>query len=549
MRNRPKLLTDALDPELGVNPPVIVLLLCLLTLFFVLLFPGHPDFDFAKQFLRIPIELPVMVILLIAVKQRFVAFLCVILVAGLSLLLLLRMADIGSYFAFNRRFSPLLELHLLADGWNLASTSIGPAQAAAVSLLALASLVLLTWWLYRCLHNIANINGSTRKRVLILAAGAALIGLAGLASEKHYGYDGPLQAKIVPEYYSRIEAIAKSIKDQQQFTIDLQSDSVLDTQQPAFSALSGKDVLLIFVESYGRGYIDAERFSTHAASRLNAVQNLISNAGLSARSGWLTSPIRGGRSWLAHSTLQSGLKIDNQARYDRLVTSDRTPLSTLFTHAGWRSVGIMPAIQQAWPEGSWYGYQDIHTSTDLGYAGERFGYVTMPDQYTLHHFEHHIRHQTDTPVMATMALLSTHAPWTPLPLKLDWNMINDGRGYDGSNRYGEPISWKFRSKVQDMYIQSLDYTLDVLGEYAALYADDALIIILGDHQPAPIINGWGKSGDVPVHIISRDPQILDRLAPRNWSEGMLQQENLQSIPMQAFRKILSTIFESPTAGD
>lgn len=515
----------------------------------MLLFPSHPDFVFAKQFLRIPIELPVIVVLLVVVKQRFVAFLCVTLVAGLSLLLLLRMADIGSYFAFNRRFSPLLELHLLADGWNLASTSIGPAQAAIVSLLALGILALLAWWLYRCLYSIANLIGSTRKTVLILAAGAALIGITGLGSEKHYGYDGPLQAKIVPEYYSRIESIANSIEDQQRFAKELKSDSVLDTQQPAFSALAGKDVLLIFVESYGRGYIDADRFSSQAAMRLNAVQQHINDAGLSARSGWLTSPIRGGRSWLAHSTLQSGLKIDNQARYDRLVTSDRTPLSTLFAQAGWRSVGIMPAIQQSWPEGSWYGYQNIHTSTDLGYAGERFGYVTMPDQYTLHHFEHHIRHQTDKPVMASMALLSTHAPWTPLPLKLDWNIINDGRVYDGSKRYGEPISWKFRSKVQDMYIQSLDYTLDILGEYAALYADDALIIILGDHQPAPIINGWGKSADVPVHVISRDAEILDRLAASNWSTGMLPHASLQSVPMQSFRKIISTVFELPVTGD
>ena len=33
-------------------------------------------------------------------------------------------------------------------------------------------------------------------------------------------------------------------------------------------------------------------------------------AGFAARSGWLTSPIQGGQSWLAHATLLAGLKID-----------------------------------------------------------------------------------------------------------------------------------------------------------------------------------------------------------------------------------------------
>ena len=42
-------------------------------------------------------------------------------------------------------------------------------------------------------------------------------------------------------------------------------------------------------------------------------------AGFSARSAFLTSPTFGGLSWLAHSTLQSGIKVDGQRRYDQLV--------------------------------------------------------------------------------------------------------------------------------------------------------------------------------------------------------------------------------------
>ena len=214
---------------------------------------------------------------------------------------------------------------------------------------------------------------------------------------------------------------------------------------PTFSALASRDVLLVFVESYGRGYIDAERFTEEAHRRLASTENTLTSAGLSVKSSWLGSPVRGGRSWLAQATLQAGLEVDNQARFDRLVTSDRVSISGLFQRAGWHTVGVMPAIQLAWPEGVWYGYENIYANADLGFAGERFGYVTMPDQYTLSHFENNIRQPSDKPVMATIALLSTHAPWTPLPQKIEWDQVGDGSVFDGSHRFGEPISWKYRA--------------------------------------------------------------------------------------------------------
>ena len=94
------------------------------------------------------------------------------------------------------------------------------------------------------------------------------------------------------------------------------------------TGLRGKDVLLVFVESYGRVAVEdsvvlaAGRTlpSTRGTKRLQA-------AGFSARSGFLTSSTFGGLSWLAHSTLQSGVWVDNQLRYDQLVESDRFTLS------------------------------------------------------------------------------------------------------------------------------------------------------------------------------------------------------------------------------
>jgi len=95
-----------------------------------LVLPAHPDKFNLQSLLALPLELPLVilaVLLLPAVLNR--AF-RVVLVVFLLALVLLRLADVGSYIAFDRGFSPLVEWHLLGDGWNLASSTVGRGQAA-----------------------------------------------------------------------------------------------------------------------------------------------------------------------------------------------------------------------------------------------------------------------------------------------------------------------------------------------------------------------------------------------------------------------------------
>ena len=135
------------------------------------------------------------------------------------------------------------------------------------------------------------------------------------------------------------------------------------------------------------------------------------------QSAFLTSPTFGGISWLAHSTLQSGLWIDNQQRYDELVASDRFTLSDAFKRAGWRTVGDVPSNDRDWPEGtSFYHYDQIYDARNVGYAGPKFSYATMPDQYILPAFQRlELAKPDHAPVMAEIDLVSSHTPWTPLP--------------------------------------------------------------------------------------------------------------------------------------
>ena len=140
----------------------------------------------------------------------------------------------------------------------------------------------------------------------------------------------------------------------------------------------------MFVESYGKVAVQDSSFSPRVDAALDRGTQRLQAAGFSARSAFLTSPTFGGISWLAHSTMQSGVWVDSQRRYDQLVTSDRFTLSEAFKRAGWRTVDDVPSNNRDWPQGSsFYHYDKLYDRRNVGYRGPTFAYASMPDQYVL----------------------------------------------------------------------------------------------------------------------------------------------------------------------
>lgn len=528
------------------NKRVWAALITMAALFGILLFPGHPESFTADHFARLPLEWPLIVLALLLAHGKLLKVLLWLLVTALALAVLLRTADIGSYIAFDRRFSPLVEWHLLGDGWNLASQQIGLVEAGIAVALVVILIIVLLFVLYKGLATLGKLQGRVRTLVGAVATVVLLSGLFVLWNQGDDSSKRYVQANFIPELVERSKGMQRSIIDQQNFVAELAIDPLGNQSLPTFSALDGRDVAFVFIESYGQSFLLDEQLGPPAAQRLSRIEQQIKNSGLHVRSGWMTSPVRGGRSWLAHASFASGLKISNQARFDRLVASDRTSLYGLFSQAGWHSVGLVPAIRYAWPEGVWYGFEQIYDFAGMNYKGEAFGWVTMPDQYTLSAFETNIRQPSARPVMAEIALISSHVPWTPIPEIVPWNEVGDGSVFDGSNRFGEPLNWGDRAKVRQMYAESLDYSLATVGEYLSQFGKGALFVIQGDHQPASIIAGWGKTADVPVHIVSDDVTLLERLPPDVFRRGMIPHTDSRSLPMWAMRELMSSVFEAPS---
>ena len=105
------------------------------------------------------------------------------------------------------------------------------------------------------------------------------------------------------------------------------------------------------------------------------------------------------------------------------------------------------------------------------------------------------------------------------------------------------------SDITRKYVDSVDYTLKTLREYVTRYVtDDSLIIILGDHQPAPLITGEGASRSVPVHIISRDPELLAPFEEWGFIPGMVPKTGPATLPMEQFRDRFLAAFSARETG-
>jgi hypothetical protein len=174
----------------------------------------------------------------------------------------------------------------------------------------------------------------------------------------------------------------------------------------------------------------------------------------------------------------------------------------------------------------------------------------MPDQYTLSRFERTERTRDRQPVMAEITLVSSHAPWAPIPRLIDWEDVGDGSVFEtmaAANDPPEAILTRNPTRVRADYRASIEYSLSSLITYMETYGDDNLVLIfLGDHQPSPIVAGQGASRDVPITIVTRDRSVVDRIAPWSWQEGLKPNAQAPVWGMDAFRDRFLTAFGPQT---
>jgi phosphatidylglycerophosphate synthase len=524
----------------------------LLFVWAALVVPERPGLLSPGSLVRVPLEGLVVIALALALPTKPRRVLAWVVGPLLGILIVVKVLDLGLYTAFDRPFDPIADWRYTGIGIETLRDSVGSRDAyfvvAGAAMLIVSILVLTTLAVRRLIRVAAGHRRWSLAAVLAIGTvwllcwgfGAQLVSQVPIASTS--------TADLAVD---EVVAVRTGIRDRAVFADEIRRDRFRATPgDQLLTGLRGKDVIVAFVESYGKVAVEDSAFSPSIDALLEQGTSQLEAAGFHARSAFLTSPTFGGASWLAHSTLQSGVWANRQWRYDQLVASDRVTLSQAFKRAGWRAVDFVPANDRDWPQASFYGYDMVYDQRNLGYLGPTFAYAPMPDQYVFLALQRLELAKSDRrPLFAEVDTVSSHAPWTRIPEMVDWNEVGDGSAYNGIPAGGMSTAalWSDRDQVREAYARSIEYSLNVLISFVERYGDDNLVVVvLGDHQPSTVVTGLHPdlSHDVPVSIIAHDPSVVDQIGGWGWEDGLRPSPQAPVWPMSAFRDRFLSVFSA-----
>jgi hypothetical protein len=336
--------------------------------------------------------------------------------------------------------------------------------------------------------------------------------------------------------------------------------SVLDAG-PAFdgdlsgleSAQGAADVLLVFAESYGVSSFEQPAQASALAAPRAALDQAIHDGGRTVVSARVTAPTFGGASWLSHAALLAGVDTRDPADHDLLLASQRPTLVRHFARHGYRTVGWMPGLKRPWPEGAFYGFDRLADDAGIGYAGPDFGYWRIPDQAAMallhaQELDHAPGVTARMPRFVVFPTTSTHAPFHPLaPFVPDWSRLAGPDAYapaQADEALAAPLSVR---QPLPQFLDSMRYQYAWMADYLRQHAPRPLVmVVVGDHQPTTLVSGQGASWDVPVHIISDDRALLQRLLGNGFVPGLTPPAQALG-PMHLLTRVLLKAFNAPGA--
>ena len=316
--------------------------------------------------------------------------------------------------------------------------------------------------------------------------------------------------------------------------------------------VAGADVLLMFLESYGAATYDLPAIEPIVAPARAELAAAAVDTGRRVVSAFFVSPTFGGGSWLAHSTLMSGFEVREPGSYARLLTQQRDTLPKLFKAHGYRAVALMPGLKSEWPEGAFYGFDTIYGEREIDYRGPDFGWWRIPDQYALAALNVLEPPAARGPLFIFLPTINTHIPFLPTPpYQPDWARLHTAEPFDAVAVAASNARTPDWESLGGPYAESFVYTFTYLAGYLREEAEsDAVLVFIGDHQPAASVAGLGARWDVPVHIVTRRHDIAATLLAAGFIEGVdlrPQQPALGGMP--EFTTLLLHAFDSgPTSG-
>jgi phosphatidylglycerophosphate synthase len=549
---------DEVDPPANHGPArksvaLGLTVLAALLVWVALVAPYEPKDLTLNGFLRIPLEGLVLIVLAAVLPRTPRRILAVSCGTVLALVVVLKVINYEMFTLYARPYDPLGDTSQLGNGIETLRSLVGGTETKLIEVGAVVGTVVLAVLLTLAMLRLTRVAADNRRwalgAVTGLGAVCALCWPLGAHLTSHTPIASTLSAGLV---VNEVNAVRAEIHDRGVFAAEIKHDPTASTPtNRLLTTLRGKDVLLVFVEAYGQQAVQGASFSPEVDAALTQGDTRLQSAGFSARSGFLTSATYGGISWLAHSSLQSGLWVDNQDRYNQLISAKRFTLAEAFKRAGWRTVDDDPSNDRPWPQGkAFYHWDKIYNRYQVGYHGPTFTYASMPDQYTYAALQRlELSKTRHKPVFAEVDTVSSHMPWNRIPQQIPWSNVGNGSIYNRTPMDHETGAfWSNPPRVQAAYGRSIVYSLNTLFSFVK-HADDKnlVMVVLGDHQPLPIVSGQHANHDVPISLIAHDPKVLKQIGSWGWNPGLRPSPNAPVWSMSAFRNNFLSAFDSPPA--
>jgi hypothetical protein len=447
---------------------------------------------------------------------------------------LFRIADTTVPMYLNRPFNLAIDSGYLFDLYDLLKTSArqGEFLLQSVNIAAVAlGVVISSWYAWRAATR-ALLAHRVRRSFLLVSG--VLLGAGHLCQWP------TTQPPVMVRFGRELLSIPRQLAQQRAVLARIETtarDRKSHTSpDKGLEGLRGADVLLFMVESYGQIVFNRPSYQPAMEATMAGFAEILEKHGFMAVSSYLTSPTYGGASWLAHSTLEFGVRVENDLEEKALLRSALPPLAAYFHRSGYRTVSVMPGTRFSYPEGAVFGYNRFYYAWDFGYQGPTFGWAPMSDQFVLDWVRRRELAERRQPLFIRYVLISSHAAFSIQPPFLaDWREIGDGSIYHDRQLVYYPIHWPNLHNAGGAYLRSLDYEFTILGDYLAKFVDtDTLIIIMGDHQPNLQLTGKGEPWSVPVHVISRNPRLLEPFRKRSYTSGLIPAQPLPHAGMETF---------------
>lgn len=311
----------------------------------------------------------------------------------------------------------------------------------------------------------------------------------------------------------------------------------------ALAGLHGRDVHLIFLETYGAVVFDQADSAAATQATLQQLEKAIVGSGRQVVSAFYKSPTIGGASDLAHLSVLSGIDLTDSRKHDVLLTTTRPTLLKVFQHEGYDVFGLYHSVSWDWVERVFYGFDVYLSGPDLGYQGPAFGFWKIPDQFAVARVEQmYPRTSGARPRLTLFPTISSHFPFHQVPpYQPDWKRLLGPEPFDAqaaARAQAEPVHWEY---MKPDYLRTINYVNTWLaGMFQQVEPRETVYVLIGDHQPTGSVSREDTPWDVPVFVVSSDTSLLEDFKARGFTAGIKPQRRQ---PLGGLHQLTNTLLD------